>query len=392
MKIVIDARMWAESGIGRYIRNLVNELQELDHENEYFVLLLKKDFNSNLLSGSSGPKSGMTSNFHKVMADFRWYTVKEQIRLPWILKQINADLVHFPHFNMPIFFQGKFVVSIHDLIHQHFSMEKASTHGFLTHKFKKIGYNQVFKKAIRDSQKILTPSNFVKNQLEKEWGVNPGKIIVTPEGVDDKLSEIANNSSQTKSNQILEKFQIKKPFLFYVGNAHPHKNVESLIRAFSQLRQSNNGLHLVLSGADNYFWKRLRQEFKQSLRPNGLKDTEGIIYTGFVTEEELVVLYKNAECFVTTSLEEGFGIPILEAMAAGTPVVCSNAGSLLEIGGKAAIYFNPQDIGDIVEKVSKVLNDEKLRQDLIVRGRVRVREFSWKKMAQQTLEVYNSII
>lgn len=358
MKIAIDARMYQQSGIGRYIRNLIEQLQKLDKQNEYLILLSKKDYD-NLKFGQ---------NFKKVLADIKWYGAAEQIKIPKILHKLNPDLVHFPHFNVPFLYQGKYIVTIHDLIHQHFQMRRSTRHDPFTYKIKQLGYKTIFKNAVLKAAKILVPSNYVKNLLVKEWRMEEKKIVVTPEAVDDKILTVVSKMST-----------IKSPYLFYVGNAHPHKNVEGLIRAFLKLKQIHKSLKLVLSGGDHYFWQRVKKEFPD-------KD---IIYTGFVTDEELVSLYKNAEAFVMPSFEEGFGIPLLEAMAVGCPVVSSNAGSLSEVGGAAALYFDPKNQADMVSKISKVLDSENLRKDLIKKGQKRVKNFSWEKLAKQTLEVYN---
>lgn len=360
MKICIDARIYQESGVGRYIRNLVEELQKLDEKNKYFLLLLKKDYDTLLYHNN---------NFSKVLAGFSWYGVKEQLKLPSLLASLKPDLVHFPHFNVPIFYQGRFVVTIHDLIHQHFAMKRATTLDPLTYKIKSIGYKKVFRNAIKNSVKILVPSNFVKNQLMEEWNMDGEKIIVTPEAVDEKILKISSQKLSTN-------------YIFYVGNAHPHKNVEGLIKAFLKLKENYPDLKLILAGHDHYFWQRIKKEFRD----------DGIIYKGYVSDGELVALYKNALCFVMPSFEEGFGIPLLEAMACGCPVVSSNAGSLPEVGGDAAIYFNPHDIDDMVEKISKVLNDENLRKDLIIKGEKRFKKFSWERLAKQTLEVYSKCV
>lgn len=368
MKIVIDGRMLNESGIGRYIRNLVANLQNIDKENEYLILLLKRDFQ----------ELEFKENFNKLEADFFWYGLKEQMKLPSLLNSLNADLVHFPHFNAPVFYKGKFIVTIHDLIHQHFSMERSTTHGVAMHKIKKIGYKIVFKNALSKSSKIMVPSNFVKNQLINDWKTDSSKIIVTEEGVDDNLISIRDKINEKSEEKFFKKFNLKTPYIFYVGNAHPHKNLEMLIKAFLVLQKKYKELSLVLSGNDHYFWKRLRKE----------NQYEKIVYTGFVSDEELAVLYKNAKVFVLPSKEEGFGIPILEAMAYSCPVVSSDAGSLPEVGNDAGIFFDPGSLSDMVEKISKVLDEENLRKELIEKGLKRYKDFSWQKMTEKTLEVY----
>ncbi len=370
MRIGIDARLYNESGVGRYIRNLLSHLQEIDTKNEYLIFHLKKDFDSLAYS----------NNFTKVLADFRWYSFIEQIKFPKLLNKFNLDLMHFPHFNTPIFYKGKFIVTIHDLIHQHFSMQKATTHDPITYKIKKFGYKTVFKNAIKKSEKVITVSNFVKNQLIGEWGIDENKIIVTEEAVDEKIIGLAKNLNEKRSKQILEKFNIHSPFIFYVGNAHPHKNVEGLIKAFLEIKEENGNLQLVLSGSDHYFWQKIKQ------------NQEDIIFTGYVTDEELVALYKNAKAFVMPSYEEGFGIPLLEAFASGCPVVSSNAGSLPEVGGDACLYFDPKNEEDMKEKTTEVLNNQKLRGELIEKGYKRYKKFSWKKLAKETLQTYNKNI
>ena len=371
MKIVIDGRMINESGIGRYLRNLINELQKLDNQNDYYILLLKKDFNTVVYQ----------SNFKKVLANFKWYKIAEQIKLPKILHDLQPDLVHFPHFNVPILYEGKFVVTIHDLIHQHYSISDSSTHGKLVFNLKKIGYKKVFETAVKKSEKILVPSEFVKQQLKTEWRVPDNKVVVTHEGV-----------NLTHPRGGLSIHGTKLPYILYVGNAHPHKNVEGLITAFKILKKlthpasggQDDDLRLVLVGKENYFWRKIMMDSR--FRGND------ILYTGFVDDAQLASLYKNAEVYVEPSFEEGFGLPLLEAFSLGCPIVASDIGSLKEVGGDAVVYFDPKNIEDMSEKIGEVLNNEKLKKELIEKGKKRVKQFSWKKMAEQTLKVYTESI
>lgn len=371
LRIVIDGRMFNQSGIGRYTRNLISNLQAIDKKNEYFILHLRDDL-QNLK---------YQTNFHPIITDLKWYGVSEQVKLPKLLKLLNPDLVHFPHFNVPIYYKGKFIVTIHDLIHQHFSMKRATTHGWITYKLKQSGYKFVFKHSLIKSLKILVPSNFVKGQLIKEWQVSADKVVVTPEAVDERIINLSQNK-KGKNEKVLESLNIKKPYIFYVGNAHPHKHIEGLIRGFRGIREKYPNLSLVLAGNDHYFWQRLRSQFSD----------EGIVYTGYISDEQLVALFKDAECFVMPSLEEGFGIPILEAMACSCPVVSSNAGSLVEVGGDAAVYFDPDNLEDMVNKLDLVLKSVNQRKELIDKGLKRYKQFSWKKLAYQTLEVYRQCV
>lgn len=373
MRIGIDARLYSQSGLGRYIRNLIAQLKRIDIKNEYFIFLTSQDF----------ADFEETFNFKKVLANYQWYGVWEQLKFPRLLKSYNLDLVHFPHFNVPILYRDPFVVTIHDLIHQHYATRQSSTRNLFLRQIKKIGYSKAFGYAISKSKKIFVPSSFVKLQLEIEWKVDSEKIIVSLEAVDDQLIEMANKISSHQIKQTLKKFNINNPFLFYLGNAQPHKNLTRLINVFKQIKQQKPELSLVLSGPDSFFWQTIKKEAEK---------IEGIIFTGFITDEEMVALYKSTASFVMPSVEEGFGIPILEAMACGCAVVCAKAGSLIEVGGKAADYFIPWDEVNMRYHILKVLDSSSLRKELIKRGLERYKEFSWKKMAQQTLEFYNQVL
>lgn len=254
-------------------------------------------------------------------------------------------------------------------------------HDPLTYKIKQLGYKTIFDNAVSKAKKIIVPSNYVKKLLNDK-GVDNNKIVVTYEAVDDKILSLEKRISASKMNTVLKKFGIGRQYLFYVGNAHPHKNVEGLIEAYLFVKKKNPELQLVLSGNDHYFWQRIKKENKYG----------GIIYTGFVTDEELVSLYKNAVCFILPSFEEGFGIPLLEAMACDCPIISSSNGSLTEIGGKAALYFNPNKTKELADKIEQMVGNKKLRSSLIENGRQRVELFSWKTLAQQTLEVYRKCV
>lgn len=369
MRIGIDARMLNASGIGRYLRNLISELQQIDSKNEYFLFLMGND-----------DDIVYQKNFTKVMANFPWYGYKEQVLFPKLLNQYNLDLMHFPHFNVPILYNGKFVVTIHDLTHLSFKMNRASAHNKVYFEIKHQIYKQVLSHALKKSLKVIAVSNFVKNDLISKQHIDDSKVEVTLEGVEQELLRISKKISKEKQQQILKKFSISSPFLFYVGNAHPHKNVEGLTKVFKQVKTRYPDLLLVLSGREDFFWKRLKKETLDA----------DVIFTGFVAEEELVTLYKNASVFIFPSFSEGFGIPMLEAMALGCPVISSGRTSLPEVGRDAAIYFNPYDGKDMEEKILSVLGDGKLRECLVTQGLKRSRQFSWKKMAQKTLEVYES--
>lgn len=360
MRLGVDARLLESAGIGRYLKNLINQLQILDKKNDYFIFLLKNDLG----------KLALKKNFQEVVANFGWYSMEEQIKYPPLLEKYHLDLVHFPHFNVPIFYNGSFIVTIHDLIHQKFNM-RSTRHSYLGYKLHHLGYQYVFKTAVVKSQRILTVSHYTKSQLINKWRVPEKKIVVTYEGADEMVA-----LAKTK----LKRPNVPTPYLLYVGSAHPHKNVEGLIEAFKKIKLSSKNLHLVLVGKKSFFWDGISKRYPD------------VSYISSVDDIELASLYRGASLYVQPSFEEGFGLPLLEAMAIGCPVVSSNAASLPEVGGDAAVYFNPENPQDIVEKIQQVLNNQKLKKELIEKGKARVRDFSFKKMTEKTLETYQEAI
>jgi len=371
MKIGIDIRLFAESGNGRYIRNIVREISKLDDTNQYALFCLSKDIDSvkSLLGESKKFK------YEIVCADIRWYTFKEQIIFPFLLYKQNLDLIHFPHFNVPVLYFKNFVVTIHDLTHFSFSMQQSSTLPPIFYYIKKLAYNISFNYAVNFSKKIITVSDFVKKDLIKKFNISVEKIAVIYEA-----AEVPIQLSELTKDILFGKYNISKPYFFYVGNAHPHKNINFLIESFVEFNKNNN-YQLVLSGKDSYFWRGVR-EFVCSRR------YENIIFTGLVSETELANLYTRAVAYVFPSLSEGFGLPILEAMSYGCPVICSNSTSLPEIGGKAVYYIDPLQKNSLVSAFEKLSNDSTLREQLINLGKMRYAKFNWSDSGIKTREVY----
>lgn len=373
MRIGIDARFFGPigKGLGRYTQKLIENLEKVDQTNQYFVFLKSENFNE------YKPKN---PNFQKVKADYPWYGVSEQIRFPRLLNKYKLDLVHFPHFNVPVFYMRKFVVTIHDLILINFPTIRSSTLSPLFYWIKFLAYKIVIKSAISRSSRIIAVSNFTKSDILKNYGFIPEeKITVTYEACEDFCM-----LSPNKDKEILLRYGIEKPYIMYVGNAYPHKNLERLILAFKLVRKKKDDLKLVLVGKKDYFYSRLEDMAKK-------ENIGSVIFVGYALDYELDTLFHNASAYVFPSLYEGFGLPPLEAMAKGTPVVSSDHPCMKEILGDSAYYFDGKSISDISRSVSAVLEDEKLKNDLTVRGYERIRRYSWKKMAKETLAVYNNI-
>ena len=308
--------------------------------------------------------------------------------------------MHVTHFNAPIFYKSKFIVTIHDLIHHRFTQESATTHNPYVFKIKRFAYHHVIAHAINASQTILTPSNFVKNEIVKTFRVDPAKITVTYEAAEEEYSRKPQTPDPGTQN-LLGEYNIKQPFIIYVGNAYPHKNLERLLEAFeiltkrhSRSAQRNDQAHsgsekelkLVLVCPRDIFWKRLKEKIEE------LRLEEKVILTGYIPPKELSEVLRSAQVYVFPSLSEGFGIPGLNAMAAGLPVVCSNIPTLKEVYGDAALYFNPGSPKDIAAKIKQVMTDKKTRSELVKKGQNHVKKYSWQKMAQETLKVYETAI
>jgi len=372
MKIGIDARLWHETGVGRYIRNLVYNLSEIDQVNNYVLFLPSADVKK--IKAPSNPAGRQSSKFKVVPVDIRWHTLEEQIKFPQILNQENLDLMHFPYFSVPIGYKKPFVITIHDLILNHFSTGKASTLPLPFYQLKRFGYKYVLSQAVKNSKKIIVPLNAVRDDLTKTLNVKEEKVVVTHEGFDEKI--ISKDKSLVDS----------ATYFLYVGNAYPHKNLERLIEAFTELRKKEKNIELLLVGKDDYFYKKLREKVKK-------ENLSGITFQQNVSDAQLGNLYKNALAVVLPSLMEGFGLPALEAMASSCLVVASDIPSFKEVCQEAAVYFDPYSISNIKEKISFAYNlDKKVKEDYIKKGLERVKQFSWKKMARQTLKVYESSI
>ncbi len=366
MKIAIDGRLYGleNAGLGRYVSNLVNRLALIDQKNKYHILLRKKYFQSLRLP----------ANWKKHLCDVQHYSLTEQIAVPNFLKEIKPDLVHFPHFNVPIFYSGPFVVTIHDiLMHQKSGLE-ATTLAAPVYLVKRLGYHRVFRHAVTESKKIIVPSNFAKAELVKYYDLEPDKVTVTYEGFDEKIKNLLS------PERILNKYKLDKPYFIYAGNAYPHKNLARLIEAFAIL---NGKAQLAIVSSRNVFTQKL------SKLVSDLRAEDHVKLLGFVPDEDLGVLYAASEAFTFPSLSEGFGLPGLEALATGTILLASDIPVFKEIYREQAIYFNPYDFSSIQEAIDGVLKlNPKKRRVIITAGKKFAKRYSWDKMARETLKVY----
>ncbi len=387
MRIGIDCRLWNESGVGRYIRNLVYYLQRLDKKNEYVLFVNSKNINEVKgqppeASLAKGGKLGVDS-WKIVPADIRWHTIEEQIKFPDILNKENLDLVHFPYFSVPIFYSGKFVVTIHDLIINQFGTGKASTLPLPFYKIKRLGYKIILKQTVNKAVKIIAVSESTKNDIIRLLGVDAGKIVVTHEGVTSAFSSLASSVQLEKPKLDASKLDAKRYFL-YVGNAYPHKNLERMLEAVAMMKNKGLMINVVMVGREDYFYKKLKEKVKKMNLVNN------VIFYGEATDEQLSELYRNAKALILPSLMEGFGLPALEAMANKCLVLASDIAAFREVCREAAIYFNPYDVDDIAKKMKESLLNDFSKN--IAEGLKRAKMFSWRKMAEQTLKVYKEVL
>lgn len=364
MKIGIDCRLWGETGVGRYIRNLIKELQIIDKKNKYTLFVLSKDWDEIL-------KQVQNDNVRVVEADIRWHSISEQLEFPRILNKENLDLMHFPYFSVPIFYKKPFVVTIHDLIQNHYASGRASTLPFFFYYIKRVGYKKVLGNAVMKAKKIIVPLQSVEKDLMNTLKVSKDKIVITNEGFDPNIKKGKVSESVLKAS--------KDPYFLYVGNAYPHKNLDTLIKGFNNIKAD---VKLLLVGREDFFYTRLEK-----------KENKNVIFLHAVSDSDLYYLYSHSVAAVSSSLMEGFGLFPLEALAAGTVPVVSNIPSFHEVCGDLAIYFNPKDPQDIAEKLMKALKlKSSEREEIKRKAEGWLKKFSWEKMTKETLSVYEQAI
>ena len=358
MNILFDYRMKDWSGIGRYSSNLVDNLNNISINNKLFLL-------------SNSQKTNET-NFKNIICNSDVFSISEQLELPILNSKGKFDLFHSPHFVFPIFNFKKLVLTIHDLtpllFPEYFS------------KIARLYMKWMIWLAKFKANKIIAVSENTKQDLINKFGIDKGKIAVVYNGVDVSY-EIINN--QTRLSQVKEKYETGQEYILYVGNVKPHKNISRLLKAFSMVNRNSK---LIIVGKRN----KVYDEVHKIIKEYQLKDK--VVFTEFVPDEDLLLLYNAATVFVYPSLYEGFGLPPLEAMACGTPVITSNVSSLPEVVGDAAITIDPYDIDELVNEINNVISNPKLQQKLSRKGLNRAKKFTWRKAAEETLKVYEEVL
>lgn len=363
MHIVIDARI-RRSSTGRYTDRLIERLQSIDGVNKYTILVQPDD-----------DWKPTNNNFVPVVCRFKQFSFNpvDQVAFAWQLYRLKPDVVHFTMTQQPVFYFGKIVTTTHDLTMLNFT--RPSRFPAWVHKIGIALYRFMFWWAHRKSNKIIVPTDYVAKDLAKLQPFTKPKIVRTYESSEPPVSAPASKLDGVDS-----------PFIFHVGQPLPHKNIERLIKAFEILKTTHRELLLILPGKISGVFKA---DLESWLAECSVRDS--IIVPGFVSDEELKWLYQNAKCYALPSLSEGFGLPGLEAMAHGCPLVSSDATCLPEVYGDGAVYFDPLDVDDMASKIGSVIDDQKLSKELVIKGYRQIKKYSWENMAKETLRVYDDV-
>jgi glycosyltransferase involved in cell wall biosynthesis len=375
VKIAIDIRRMTEFGVGTYIRNVVRTLGRLDQDTTY------------LLIGPSAKVKEigqLPGNFYTVPLAEPERSLRSYREFRTVVKRQECDLVHIPNlFSVPRALSCPYVMTVHDIL-EHLSGAREQTGFWRTLHF------QLTKRVLRGAARIFAVSNFTKLEMEKLFNIPPGRIEVVYNAIDERL--LHGHANPADHQLIAERYQVTYPFLLYAGRISPHKNVVRMIEAFSALKtelekdQLFPDLKLIIIGDDVSGNPDLRRTVIRSGVQNDVR------FLGFVPIEVLRIFYDAAKIFVFPSLYEGFGLPPLEAMAHGTPVVTSNVTSLPEVVGNAAVLVHPENVFEIMRALHRVLVDQLLRDKMKERSYRQAAKFSWDKSVRRIMDVYREVL
>ncbi|MGI8671090.1 MAG: glycosyltransferase family 4 protein [Luteitalea sp.] len=367
MRVAIDIRKLHDYGIGTYVRNIVTQLARLDTAGEYVLICRPEDLD---FTRTLGP------NVRGVISLAGNYSLREQFSIPSIVRRERADVFHAPHYVLPPLVTCPAVVTIHDCIHLMFPQYLPSRLAY--------GYARTFMWiATHRSSHVLTVSEASKRDILRFYRIPPDKITVAYNAIDEQFHQLAAPEDIARTQ---ERFQLHDPFVLYVGNIKPHKNVERLIEAFALFRAGPlANTKLLIIGDEISKYPTLRRAVRRG------KLHKHVRFLGFVDDHTLAALYRLATVFAFPSLYEGFGLPPLEAMASGTPVVTSNVSSLPEVMGDAAILVDPREPTAIAHGLRRALLDTTLREQLRERGLVRAAHYSWPRTTETILRIYREV-
>lgn len=390
-----------KTGTEWYSYYLIINLIELDRQNKY-ILYSDKPLNEAFLSSLN-----LEKNSHVKIKVLNW-----PFKYLWTLGRMSLemifsrpDVLFIPAHVLPFFFPKKTINTIHDiafvknncLYNQEMSVDNSKNSDFWLnflvkfftfgkYQFKSTDYlNWSTKFALKRAKKIIAVSNFTKKEiLDNYRKIDSEKIAVVHNGYIDSLYKIIDNQESTEL--VFKKYGIDYKFFLYVGRLERKKNIYNLIEAFSIYKENNNGSEkLVLIGSAGYGY----DEMKYMIEELGIE--KEVIVLGWVEEEDLPYIFNKAEIFIFPSLYEGFGIPVIQAMACGAPVLLSNIDVLQEVAQDAALFFDCHNSADLAQKIELIQKDKDLKKDLVEKGLLRCQNFSWKKCAQETLDIINNL-
>jgi len=373
LHLVIDARRILDFGIGTYIRSLIHALGEIDHENRYTIV-----------SNPAGLSelAGLPANFTTAINKRSEHTALDHVAFPVFLRGLSPDLVHIPLNRVPMLMSRPYVVTVHDMANLLFEQETSNARMQLR--------RYRFRRGLLRADRVIAVSEATRRDVENVLGVPATRIRRVYNAPDPRFfAPVANGPGQDRT---LERYQIHYPYLLYAGAIRPHKNIPRLVEAFAVVRDQLSGhatykdLRLVIIGDTISQYPSVRQAVIKS------RVEQAVRFLGFVPFATLRRFYESAAAFVFPSRYEGFGLPPLEAMACGAPVIASNVSSLPEVVGDAAVQINPENVFDIARGIREVLLDEELRARLIRRGREQASRFSWNWTARQVLEIYREVL
>jgi glycosyltransferase involved in cell wall biosynthesis len=358
------------AGIGRYTRSLIGALAERDRENDYVLLSAGRDPSRRTWPANFRRRELPLTDRHLSIIWQRW-----RLPLPVELLAGRVAIYHSPDFVLPATWRARTVLTVHDLSFMRFPA--CSSPPLLAYLMEAVP------RSVRRADLILADSENTRRDVIELLGVSPDRVHTLLLGVEDAF---ASQTAPEATQAALARYGIARPYILGVGTLQPRKNYPRLIRAYARLRERHGIDHqLVIAGAPGWLY----EDVYATIAEHGLG--EAVRITGFVAETDLPALYQAADLFAFPSLYEGFGLPILEAMACGTPVVTGNGSSLPEVAGDAALLVAPEDEDALADAIWRLLSDPSLCDTLVSRGYQRVRNFTWAKAAQQLLEAYATL-
>ena len=366
--IGIDARKLEDFGIGTYIRHLLGGLAEIDRDNRYLVLVAPEQREQ---------LWHLPDNFQLVPESARVYSLRELATVSWKLFRLRLDLYHATHYVLPAVVPSRAVVTIHDIIHLLYPEFLPSAMAYF------YAQRMIGRSLLRGDQ-IIADSQNTKADLVEFFQVDGEKIRVVYPGVAERFRR---ELPREQIDGVLERYSIRRPYLLFVGNPKPHKNLDRVVRAFAEaLGECAFEGELVCVG------DRGGRDLKTRQRAEQLGIADRVRLVGHVGDDELPAIYQAAELFLYPTLYEGFGLPVVEAMASGVPVITSNSSALKEVAEGYADLVNPVESGEIAHAITHCMTDPDHREALRALGRRRAEDFCWKRTAERTLEVYRKAL